>query len=298
MQDGLELVELLDRQLVALAQQMGRLLAPLQPQITQLDSIPGVDATAARAVLAEIGTDMSRFGADARLASWAGICPGNNESAGKRRRGQTRKGNRYLRRVLVQWAWAARKTPTYLGHTIRRLEARLGGKKAAVAVAHKSLVIVSHLLAEGTMYEETRYEHLQSSQEAQQRKRAVKALERLGYQVTLERMASSGVVPVSLRRGERGLSHTLTTMAHGLRGCGAPTQQEVFRGNVECYTYVPWFEDFSGFRGFENPLYFSQMTELRFPRQQRIDQRFFIRLTMPSFCFNVAWLLSKLGLTG
>ena len=163
--------------------------AYLLPQIRQLDSLPGVDTTAARAILAEIGIDMSRFGADARLAAWAGVCPGNNESAGKRWRGRARKGNRSLRRVLVQWAWAARKTPTYLGRTFRRLEARLGGKKAAVAVAHKILVIVYHLLAEGTMYEETRYDHLQSSQEAYQRKRAVKALERLGYQVPLARVA-------------------------------------------------------------------------------------------------------------
>lgn len=98
--------------------------------------------TAARAILAEIGSDMSRFGSAARLASWAGVCPGNNESAGKRRRGQTRKGNRYLRRVFIQCAWAARKAPTYLGRTCRRLEARLGGKKAAMAVAHKILVSV------------------------------------------------------------------------------------------------------------------------------------------------------------
>jgi transposase len=108
----------------------------------QLTSIPGVEATAARAILAEIGTDMSRFGSDTRLASWAGVCPGNHASAGKQRRGRTRNGNRYLQRVLVQCAWAARKTPTYLGGTFRRREVRLGGKKAAVAIAHKILVIV------------------------------------------------------------------------------------------------------------------------------------------------------------
>lgn len=89
----------------------------------------------------------------------------------------------------MQCAWAARKTPTYLGRTFRRLEIRLGGKKAAVAVAHKILVIVYHLLAEGTFYEEARYDHLQARQEAQQQQRAVKALERLGYHVTLERAA-------------------------------------------------------------------------------------------------------------
>jgi transposase len=188
-QGALELIDLLDRQIMDLNQQIGDLVAPLAPQMEQLTSIPGVETTSARMILAEIGTDMSRFGSDSRLASWAGMCPGNDESAGKRRRGRTRKGNRYLRRVLVQCAWAARKTPTYLGQTFRRLEARLGGKKAAMAVAHKILVIVYHLLAEGTFYDEERYNRLQPRQEAQQRKRAVKALERLGYQVTLERVA-------------------------------------------------------------------------------------------------------------
>jgi transposase len=188
-QASLDLIDLLDRQIADLDQQIGELVAPLQPQLLQLDSIPGVDATAARAILAEIGTDMTRFESNARLASWAGVCPGNDESAGKRRRGRTRKGNRYLRRVLVQCAWAARKTPTFLGRTFQRLTVRLGGKKAAMAVAHKILVIVCHLLAEGTFYDEERYDRLQPRQEDQQRKRAVKALERLGYQVTLNKVA-------------------------------------------------------------------------------------------------------------
>jgi transposase len=141
-QGALELIDLLDRQIADLNQQIGDLVAPLTLQMEQLTSLPGVETTAARVILAEIGTDMSRFGADTCLASWAGMCPGNDESAGKRRGGRTRKGNRYLRRVLVQCAWAARKTPTYLGRTFRRLEARLGGKKAAMAVGHKIVVIV------------------------------------------------------------------------------------------------------------------------------------------------------------
>jgi transposase len=186
---ALEFIDLLDRQITELDQHIGELMTPLAPQMEQLTSIPGVEATAARAILAEIGTAMRHFGSAARLASWAGMCPGNDESAGKRRSGRTRKGNRYLRRVLVQCAWAARKTPTFLGHTFRRLEGRLGGKKAAMAVAHKILVIGYHLLLEGTFYEEERYDRLQARQEERQQKRAVKALERLGYRVTLERLA-------------------------------------------------------------------------------------------------------------
>jgi transposase len=188
-QGALDLIDLLDGQLAAIDTQIGDVVAPLQPQIAQLDTIPGVDATAAWLILAEIGTDMTRFGSHARLASWAGVCPGNNESAGKRRRGKSRRGNRYLRRVLVQCAWATRKTTTFLGRTFRRLEVRLGKKKAALAVAHKILVIIYHLLAEGTVYDEGRYEHLSPKQEARDQKRAIKALERLGYRVTLERVA-------------------------------------------------------------------------------------------------------------
>src|SRR5215470_13612243 len=104
-------------------------------------------------------------------------------------RGKTCQGNRYLRRVLVQCAWGARKTPTFLGRTFRRLEMRLGKKKAALALAHTILVIVYHLLAAGTYYEETRYDQWNPKQEARERQRALKALERLGYTVTIERAA-------------------------------------------------------------------------------------------------------------
>jgi transposase len=176
----LELIEVLDRQMATLDQQIGALVAPLQAQIAQLESIPGVEIMAARDILAEMGTDMSRFGDAARLASWAGVCPGNHESAGKRYRGTTCKGNRYLRRVLVQCAWGARKTPTFLGRTFRRLVGRIGKKKAALAIAHNILVLVSHLLAAGTCDEETRYEQWHPQQEARERQRALKALERLG----------------------------------------------------------------------------------------------------------------------
>jgi transposase len=135
-------------------------------------------------ILAEIGNDRSRFGSAARLASWAGVCPGHDESAGKRRRGHTRNGNRDLRRVLEPCAWAARNTSMCLGLTCRRLEARIGGTKAAMTVAHKLLVIVYHLLAEGTLYDEDRYHRLSPQQEEHQRRRAEQALQALGYRVT------------------------------------------------------------------------------------------------------------------
>ena len=189
LQAALDLLDRRNRQLADLAQQIGELLGLVAPQIAQLTRIPGVEALAARTILAEIGTHRSRFGADARLASWAGMCPGHNESAGKRRRGKTRKGHRSRRRVFVPCAWATRKTPTLLGRTFRRLEGRLGGQKAARAVGHTIVVIVYHLLAEGTVYEEAQDTPLQPRQEAQQRLRALKALERLGSHVTVERVA-------------------------------------------------------------------------------------------------------------
>jgi transposase len=186
-QGALARIDLLDRQIADLDRHIGELMAPLAPQMERLTSIPGIETTAARAILAEIGTEMRHFGSAGRLASWAGVCPGHDERAGKRRSGRTRQGNRYLRRVLGPCAWAARKTLSFLGHTFRRLEGRLGGKKAAMAVAHKILVIGYHLLLEGTCDEEARYDRLQDRQEERQQKRAVKALERLGYRVTLER---------------------------------------------------------------------------------------------------------------
>jgi transposase len=183
-QGALARIDRLDRPLADLDQHSGELMAPLAPQLEPLTSLPGVDATAARAILAEMGTAMRHFGSAARLAAWAGVCPGHDERAGQRRSGRTRQGKRDLRRGLVQCAWAARTTPTFLGHPCRRREGRLGGQKAAMAVAHKSLVLGYHLLLEGTCDEEARYDRLQLQQEERQQKRAVKAVERLGYRVT------------------------------------------------------------------------------------------------------------------
>jgi transposase len=177
--------------MATLDQHIGTLMAPLQAQSAQLESIPGVERMAARDILAEMGMDLSRFGDAARLASWHGVWPGTQESAGKRPRGKTCKGNRYRRRVLVQWAWGARQTPPFLGRPLRHLEVRIGQKKAALALAHTIRVIVSHLLALGTSYAEARYDPWNPRQAARERQRAIKALERLGSTVTGERAASS-----------------------------------------------------------------------------------------------------------
>jgi transposase len=182
---GLESLEQCDRQISELDDHITRLMEPLQEKASQLMSIPGVGETAARVILSEIGIDMSRFGSAPRLASWAGLCPGDNESAGKRKSGRTRKGNRYLRRVLSECAWATRHTETFLGRTFRRLHVRIGGKKAAVAVAHKILVISFHLLNEAQFYNDERYDAIKERDQIRQKNRALTTLQRLGYQVEL-----------------------------------------------------------------------------------------------------------------
>ena len=184
-QGELALLDLLERQIAALDEQIRQATVPFAPQLEQLQSMPGIHAITARDIIAEIGADMSRFGSAKRLLSWAGMAPGNNDSAGKRRKGRSRKGNRYLRRVLVQCAWAARKTPTFIGRTFRRFESRLGRTKAAMAVAHKILVIIYHVLMDGTCYDESRYDRQDARQEERAKKRALAALESLGYNVTL-----------------------------------------------------------------------------------------------------------------
>jgi transposase len=168
MAGALELVAVRGRQIGDMDQQRQALLGPMASQLEPLASLPGVNAITARAMLAAMGLDRTRVGSASRRAAWAGLSPGNNASAGKRRKGRTRRGHRSLRRVLVQWAWATRKTSTCLGRTFRRLEARLGGKKAAVTVAHHRLL---------------------PRQEERARQRALKALERMGYAVTLEKVA-------------------------------------------------------------------------------------------------------------
>jgi hypothetical protein len=189
MAGALEVVDVLGRQSGDMDQQRQAWLGPMAPQLEQLDSLPGVNASTARDMLAEIGLDMTRFGSASRRAAWAGVSPGTNDSAGTRRKGRTRRGHRSRRRVLVPWAWATRKTATFVGRTLRRREARLGGKQAAVTVAQKIVVIISPLLREGTLYEAERDDRLWPRQEARERQRALKALERMGYAVTLEKGA-------------------------------------------------------------------------------------------------------------
>lgn len=161
----------------------------VEPAIDLLETIPGVGRGVAEVIVAEIGVDMTRFATDKHLASWAGMCPGNNESAGKRRSGKTRKGSKSLRVALVQAAWAATHTKgTYLSGQYRRLVKRKGRKKALVAVGHSLLVMVYHILERKESYKELGGDYFDKQQAKGQCRRLVRQLEALGMKVTLEQM--------------------------------------------------------------------------------------------------------------
>jgi len=155
--------------------------------ITLLDTIPGVDRRGAEMLVAEIGTDMSRFGTAARLAAWAGVAPGNDESAGKRRAGKTRKGNRALRTGLVPLAHSATHTKeTSVATLFRRLAARRGKHRAMIAVAHSILVRVFSILVRHEPYRELGATYFDRRRHSQSVEHLTRRLEQLGYTVHLE----------------------------------------------------------------------------------------------------------------
>jgi transposase len=180
-------LDFLEEHLAQVSGEIADRLRPVADALVRLDTIPGIGPYLAEALVAEIGTDMTRFPSAAHLASWAGMCPGNDESAGKRRSGKTRKGNPWLRALLVQAAHAAaRRKNTYLAAQYGRLATRRGKKKAAVAVGHTILVIVYHVLKRGTVYEELGAGYFDERDRQAVERRLVRRLEALGNKVTLE----------------------------------------------------------------------------------------------------------------
>lgn len=161
-------------------------LHPYEDLLLRLETIPGIKRRLAEIILAEIGTDMRRFPSAQHLASWAGMCPGNHESAGKRLSGKTRKGSQWLRTALVEAAHAAsRRKDCYLSAQYHRLAMRRGTKRAAVAVAHTLLTIVYQLLAHEEAYQELGGTYLDHLDQERQEKRLVRQLEKLGFAVVL-----------------------------------------------------------------------------------------------------------------
>jgi transposase len=180
-------IDSLDETIARFDTQIQEISTPFEAAIGLLDTIPGVARPTAEMIVAEIGTDMSRFPSADHLAAWAGVAPGNHESAGKRTSGKTRHGNRFLRTVLVQAAHAAARTKsTYLSAQYRRLATRRGKKRAIMAVAHSMLVMAYYMIQRQEPYREAGGDFFDRLQPEDTARRLVKRLEHLGYHVTLQ----------------------------------------------------------------------------------------------------------------
>jgi transposase len=179
-------LDFLDAELAGLSREIAARLQPVEAVVARLETIPGVGRRTAAALVAELGTDVGRFPTAAHLAAWARVCPGNNESGGKRRPGHIGAGHSWLRGTLVEAAWAAARTKdTYLAAQYRRLAARRGAKRALIALAHTLLVIIYHLLRDGTEYRELGANYHDERHREATVRRAVRRLQRLGYTVTV-----------------------------------------------------------------------------------------------------------------
>jgi hypothetical protein len=196
----LKQIDALDAAILTIDRQVEADIAPFRAAVKQLISTPGIKALNAQVVLSEIGLDMSRFPSDRHLISWAGICPRNDESAGKRRSNRLRKGAPWLKTTLVQCAWAAvRKKDSYLKAQFLRIKARRGPKKAIMAVAASILTAIYHMLKDGTLYQDLGSNHFQSRYKGQQTKRLVKRLADLGYDVALTPVLSENPIRLEIR---------------------------------------------------------------------------------------------------
>jgi transposase len=185
----LEHIDDLANKIEKLNEEIDRLMLPFDEdeQLRRLDDIPGVGREVAQVIIAELGVDMNRFPSAAHAASWAGLAPGKNESAGKNRSGKITPGNRHLKAMLVQAAHAVSRTKdNYLAAQFRRLAARRGKKRAAIAVAHSILVIAYHMLRDGTEYRDLGGDYFDKRNKEKLQRNLVRRLEGLGLKVMLE----------------------------------------------------------------------------------------------------------------
>jgi transposase len=197
----LDQIDALDKALARIDQQVGTMLEQLdkaceaerasyQSLIALLITMPGIGPLAARMILAEIGRDMSRFPSAGHLVAWAGLCPRNDESAGKRRSTRLRHGAPWLKTLLIQCAWAAvRKKDSYLRAQFHRLRARRGPKKAICAVAASMLTALYHMLRDGTEYQDLGADHFDRRSKEARTRRLVNQLTDLGYTVEIKPLA-------------------------------------------------------------------------------------------------------------
>jgi transposase len=183
----LDQIDFLDGKISKLEGEIWQQIEPFEEVILLWSTIPGLDRLSAATLLAEIGSDMAQFPTAGHLASWAGLCPGNNESAGKRKSGKLRHGNPWLRSLLCQAAWAVSRTKkTYLSAQFHRLAARRGGKRANIAVAHSILVIAYHMLKERKPYQELGGDYFDRLRAEGLKGYYVRRLQGLGLEVTLK----------------------------------------------------------------------------------------------------------------
>jgi transposase len=185
----LVMIDTLDERIDAISTEITERERPFAAELARLDTIPGIGQRVAEIVIAEIGADLSHFSSPTQLASWAGLCPGNHESAGKRKSGKTRSGNAALRRALVEAARAASRSRTYLRAQYYRLKPRRGAQRAAVAVAHSIIRIIYVVLTRKTDYVDLGPDYFDRRDAAATERQLVHRLERLGNKVTIEKVA-------------------------------------------------------------------------------------------------------------
>ena len=184
-------IDYLEEEIARLDEEVKKRMLPFECELELLDTIPGVGRRTAEQVLAEIGVDMNQFPSAAHLCSWAGVAPGNNESAGKRKSGKTRKGNQKLRSALVEAARAAGRTKdTYLSSQYHRIASRRGANRAAVAVAHTILTIMYHMIKRREPYLELGPLYYEQRRRVTVARQSIRKLESLGYKVSVEDVAS------------------------------------------------------------------------------------------------------------
>jgi transposase len=184
-------IKALDTAITAIDREVDTHIEPFRMAVLLLTTIPGVNDLGAQVIRAEIGDDMSRFPNEAHLLSWAGFCPRNDESAGKRRSNRMRKGAPWLKTTLIQCAWAAtRKNGSYLQAQFRRLRARRGAKKAICAVAASILTAAYHMLKDGTVYHDLGPDHFDRRARTVQTRRLLTRLQNLGYAVHITPLAA------------------------------------------------------------------------------------------------------------
>ena len=187
LQSQLRHIDFMEAEIARVDQEVAERMCPYEDALNRLDEIPGMGRRSAEEILAEIGTDMSRFPSAAHFASWAKVCPGSYESAGKRKSGKIGHGNVWLRSALVEVAQAAGHTRnTYLSAQYHRIASRRGNKRAVIALAHTILVIVYSLLRHGDNYQDMGSNYFDERNQHRTLQRSVQRIERLGYQVVLQ----------------------------------------------------------------------------------------------------------------